>query len=46
MKAVLIALAVLVGFDALVWGGSIRTEVVRQTLIAVHEIGGQSWNWA
>ncbi len=46
MKAVLIALAVLVGFDAAVWGGSVRQEIVRQMLIAAHEIGGQSWAWA
>ncbi len=46
MKAVLIALAVLVGFDAAVWGGSMRREIVREFLIAAHEVGGLGWNWA
>jgi len=46
MKAFLIALAVLVGFDAAVWGGSVRREIVREFMIAAHEVGALSWNWA
>jgi len=46
MKAVLIALAVLVGFDAAVWGGAYRQEIVREFLIAAHEVGALSWAWA
>jgi hypothetical protein len=45
MKAVLIAIAVFVAFDALAWGGAVRHEVVEQFLIAAHEIGGLSWAW-
>jgi hypothetical protein len=46
MKAVLIALAAFVGFDAAVWDGTVRREIVRQFMIAAYEVGAQSWTWA
>jgi hypothetical protein len=45
MKAVLVALAVFIAFDALAWGGGVRHEIVRQFMIATSEIAGLSWTW-
>ena len=45
LKAVLIALSVLLLFDAIAWGGAIRMEIVREVGIALTEIEALDWSW-
>jgi hypothetical protein len=45
LKALLIALASLVSFDAVAWQGALRHEVVHDLLVAVSEVSALNWNW-
>jgi hypothetical protein len=45
LKALLIALASLVSFDALAWHRALRTELVREASTAVSEIMKLDWRW-
>lgn len=45
LKAVLIALAVLIAFDAAVWGGEVRGAAVQAAKRAYSEVAGLDWDW-
>ena len=45
LKAVLIAVAAFLLFDAVAWGGAIRMEIMRETAVALAEIQSLDWRF-
>ena len=45
MKAFLIALAVMITFDAVAWHGAVRETLVHQAVIAATEFDDLDWSW-
>jgi hypothetical protein len=45
LKAFLIAAASLVSFDAVAWQGTMRHELVRETIGAVAKVSAHDWTW-